>query len=205
MEATAVPTLVSADFSLNLFQVFPLHMHATSIHTYRVIGYLTSKCEMYSTNYTWELLRFWFLLKETVSVRLKTGTPHHPSSHTRTHTHIVQSVCSGLVTPVVALEHILRPPTDHVNLLDRGASDEVGISRYEGIEEVGGGLTSKDRQSLSLSLSNLHTHTHTHTHCLTHSTLHLCTFSFECLVGVNETHQSSGCCRFFSFNSHTCT
>lgn len=48
-------------FSLNLFQAPttpPLHMHATSIHTYRVIGYLTSKCEMYSTNYIRELQHF---------------------------------------------------------------------------------------------------------------------------------------------------
>lgn len=51
-------TLVSTDFSLNLFQVCLLHMHGTSIHTYRVIGYLTSKCKMYSTNYTWELPHF---------------------------------------------------------------------------------------------------------------------------------------------------
>lgn len=50
-----------------------------------------------------------------------------------------------------------------------------------------------------------HTNTHTHTHFLTHGTHHLCTFSFECLVGVNETHQSSGFAGLFSFNSHACT
>lgn len=45
-----------------------------------------------------------------------------------------------------------QAPADHVNLLDGGvtggALGEVGIGRYEGIEEVGVGLTSKDGQSL---------------------------------------------------------
>lgn len=67
--------------------------------------------------------------------------------------HIVQSVSSGLMTPVVALEHILRPPTDHVNLLDKGVLGEERISRYEGTEDVGGGLTSKETVSLTLSFS----------------------------------------------------
>lgn len=50
-----------------------------------------------------------------------------------------------------------------MNLWDRGALGEVGISRYERSEEVGGGFTSKDEQFLSLarSLSLIHAHTHT--------------------------------------------
>lgn len=49
-----------------------------------------------------------------------------------------------------------------MNLWDRGALGEVGISRYERSEEVGGGFTSKDKQflSLALSLSLIHAHTH---------------------------------------------
>lgn len=145
--------LVSTGFSLNLFQVIPLHMHATSIHTFQVIGYLTSKCKMYSTNYTWELLSFWFLLKETVSVCLKTWTPHHPSSHT------LCRVCPQVWWPLSLHWSTFSGPRHTMWIWwtgvgwVSGALGEVGISRYEGIEEVGGGLTSKDTVSLSVFLS----------------------------------------------------
>lgn len=85
---------------------------------------------MYSTNKKRGTAAFWFAF-EGNGFCLKVVTPRRPVTslhlHTQSHTESL-----WLVAPVVALKHVLRPPSDHVSPTDAGASGEVGIRRYEG-------------------------------------------------------------------------
>lgn len=119
--------------------------------------------------------------------------PHWPVTSRHKHTNIenVQSVSLGFLPLLLCGAHSQAPCPlrDHVSLLDgRRPFWWRGCGRYEGTRQVGGGFTSKGGQFPSLSDS------------LAHGTLHLSTFSLECLVGMNGRHQSF-CCRF-SLNSH---
>lgn len=136
---------------------------AASSHTYWLVVWNENAKYMHLITYGNSCILDSFWWKRCSFEGCDSPSAHNlsPRRHTHPHTDTLCSVSPGLVAPVVALEHVLRPLLDHVSGGRGGGGvcvlGGVGIGSFEGTEEIGGEFTSKAGEFLS------DTHVHTHT------------------------------------------